>query len=182
MIGRGTAAADNPLLTARPPGPRVATRIVVDTTAALSPASQLAQTARDVPVLVAVGSEAPRASIEALAAAGCELFVCEGDRPAERLDALLAELGRRRMTNVLVEGGAELLGSLFDAGQIDEVHAFVAPKLVGGRDAPAAIGGHGLELLAQAARLADPGVETRGGDLYIRGRIERLGNEGGPGG
>ena len=70
--------------------------------------------------------------------AGCEVFVCDGETHAARLDALLAELGRRRLTNVLVEGGGRLLGSLLDARAIDEVHVFIAPKLVGG-----GVGRHG---------------------------------------
>ena len=60
------------------------------------------------------------------------MLVCPGESHAERLAWLLDELGRRQMTNVLVEGGGQLLGSLLDAGQIDEVHAFIAPKLIGG--------------------------------------------------
>jgi diaminohydroxyphosphoribosylaminopyrimidine deaminase/5-amino-6-(5-phosphoribosylamino)uracil reductase len=78
------------------------------------------------------------------------------------------------MTNVLVEGGAQLLGSLFDAGQIDEVHAFVAPKLIGGAAAPGPIGGEGKRLMAEAIALENPTMEQVGTDLYIRGRVERL--------
>ena len=93
--------------------------------------------ARDDAVLVAVGESAPAAARQRLEQAGCEVFVCRGQTPAARLDALLAELGRRRLTNVLVEGGSRLLGSLFDARQIDEVHVFIAPKLCGGESARA---------------------------------------------
>ena len=78
MVGRGTAQADDPQLTARPPGPRQAARIVVDTTATHSLQSLLVKTAREVPVIVAGGAAAPQDRVEALQAAGCEVIACAG--------------------------------------------------------------------------------------------------------
>ena len=173
MIARGTAAADDPLLTARPPGQRTAARIVLDSQASLSPTSQLARTAREAPVIIAVSEQAPANERRQLTAAGCEVLVCPGSSHAQRLDWLLAELGRRRMTNILVEGGSHLLGSLVDAGQIDEVHVFIAPKLIGGQDAPGAIGGTGLDLMKSALALASPQFEQCGNDAYVHGRIKQ---------
>ncbi len=137
MIGHGTAKADDPLLTARPAGLRVATRIVVDSRAGLSPNSQLVRTAREAPVLIATTAAAPQHNIDQLTAAGCEILplpLGEGrdEGAAVSVLALLDELGRRRMTNILIEGGSKLLGALFDAGAIDEVHVFIAFKLIGG--------------------------------------------------
>jgi diaminohydroxyphosphoribosylaminopyrimidine deaminase/5-amino-6-(5-phosphoribosylamino)uracil reductase len=175
LVGRGTAAADDPLLTARPAGPRVAARIVLDSRASLSPDSQLARTAREAPVIVAASEEAPSQACQQLSRAGCEVLVCQGADRAQRLAWLLDELGRRRMTNMLVEGGAELLGSLFEARQIDEAHIFIAPRLVGGHDAPTAIGGAGVDLMPQAVAIANPVVERSGSDVYLHGRIARGG-------
>jgi diaminohydroxyphosphoribosylaminopyrimidine deaminase/5-amino-6-(5-phosphoribosylamino)uracil reductase len=174
VIGRETALCDDPLLTARPPGPRTALRVVVDTRAALSCQSQLVRTAREVPVLVAVGHESSSAGRARLTAAGCEVFVCEGDDHAARLDSLLAELGRRRLTNVLVEGGGRLLGSLLDARRIDEVHVFIAPKLVGGA-AATPIAGQGISRVADAIPLDELQFERIGADVYVRGRVARHG-------
>ena len=173
IVGRATALADDPLLTARPRGARVATRIVLDSNASLPATSQLASTARNSPVFVAVAETAPLADRERLQAAGCEIFVTTGDDPAKRLGSLLQELGRLRMTNVLVEGGAKLLGSLFDLQALDEVHVFVAPKLIGGEKASSPMAGVGLSLMTDALRLADPQVNLIGGDVYIHGRIQR---------
>ena len=86
--------------------------------------------------------------------------------------ALLNELGRRRMTNILVEGGAKVLGALLDAGEIDEVHAFIAPKLIGGAG-PSPLRGEGRALMADALRLTSPKVETIGEDVYVSGRVIR---------
>ena len=171
LVGKETARRDDPLLTARPPGPRTAVRVVVDTRGSLASESQLVRTAHETPVLVAVGQEATEGDCKRLTEAGCEVFVCEGDTHAARLEALLEELGRRRLTNLLVEGGGRLLGSLLDAGQIDEVHAFLAPKLVGGRDAPSPIGGEGLSEMADALSLDSLEVRQVGADVYLRGRI-----------
>jgi diaminohydroxyphosphoribosylaminopyrimidine deaminase / 5-amino-6-(5-phosphoribosylamino)uracil reductase len=167
MVGRETAVRDDPLLTARPPGPRTAVRVVLDTRASLSDDCQLVRTARETPVLVAVGNESSPADRSRLADAGCEVFVCDGSTHAERLDALLAELGRRRMTNVLVEGGGRLLGSLLDCQAIDEVHVFIAPKLLGGSEAPTAIAGVGIAEMAASMQLDPPEVRHVGDDLYI---------------
>ena len=174
VVGRGTAAADDPLLTARPPGPRTATRIVVDTRASLSAQSQIVRTAREAPVLVAVGEEASKADGARLQGAGCQVLVCTGGTPQVRLEKLLNELGKRRMTNVLVEGGSRLLGSLFDAQLIDEVHVFIAPKLAGGEGAPGPIGGRGVEKIASALALDELATGQIGSNIYLRGRIVQL--------
>jgi diaminohydroxyphosphoribosylaminopyrimidine deaminase/5-amino-6-(5-phosphoribosylamino)uracil reductase len=172
LVGRRTAELDDPLLTARPPGPRVATRIVVDSQARLAQDSQLVQTAREVPVLVAVGLEAAFADCHRLSDAGCEIWTAAANDAGQRLSLLLDELGRRRMTNVLVEGGGRLLGSLFDAGEIDEVHVFIAPKLAGGQDAVTPVGGRGVEPMSQARWLQTPIVERLDDDVYVHGHVQ----------
>jgi diaminohydroxyphosphoribosylaminopyrimidine deaminase/5-amino-6-(5-phosphoribosylamino)uracil reductase len=167
LVGSGTALADDPLLTARPQDPadvkRKALRIVVDSNASISLDSQLVKTAQDVPILVAVASDAPIDAVKQLAAAGVQIFVCDGATHAERLDSLLEELGRRRMTNVLVEGGSCLLNTLFEMRAIDEVHVFTAPKDVGG-DAPSA-----PRLKKQP--LQSVVTTDLDGDEYLRARI-----------
>jgi diaminohydroxyphosphoribosylaminopyrimidine deaminase/5-amino-6-(5-phosphoribosylamino)uracil reductase len=173
VVGRETARIDDPLLTARPPGPRTALRVVVDTRATLASQSRLVRTARDIPLMVAAGQHASAAECRRLEAAGCEVFLCRGDSHAVRLDALIAELGRRRLTNVLVEGGGRLVGTLLDAGQIDEVHAFVAPILLGGEAARSPIDGEGFADIAGASAMEQPEVRQVGGDIYITGRIAR---------
>jgi diaminohydroxyphosphoribosylaminopyrimidine deaminase/5-amino-6-(5-phosphoribosylamino)uracil reductase len=175
IVGHGTAKTDDPLLTARPPGQRIATRIVLDSRAALSPESQLVRTAREAPVLIAVIATAPKENINRLTKAGCEtlpLPLGEGrGEGAVSIAALLDELGRRKMTNVLVEGGGQLLGALFDTGAIDEVHVFIAPKLFGGEKAPSPIAGAGLEKIAAGRTVDDLQLRQTGNDIYLSGRI-----------
>ena len=179
IIGRGTVDADDPLLTARPPGPRIPTRIVLDTDAALPVDSQLVRTAGEVPVLVVTGADADARRIGQLEAAGVELLRLPADDaghpdPGQLLD----ELGRREMTNVLVEGGASVLGSFFDHRLLDELHVFLAPRLVGGRDAVPAVGGVGLEQVPDMPQLDAVNVERLDDDVYLRGRVRRDGESG----
>ena len=169
LVGIGTALTDDPLLTARPPGPRQPLRVVLDSTARLPLESNLVRTARETPLLVAVGPEADPSRESALAAAGCEIWKSPQAGRQGLLVGLLAELARREVTNLLVEGGATVLGGLLDARLIDEVWCFIAATLVGG-EAPAAIGGRGISRLAEAARLEVTSIERPGGDLLVRCR------------
>ncbi|UUO06383.1 bifunctional diaminohydroxyphosphoribosylaminopyrimidine deaminase/5-amino-6-(5-phosphoribosylamino)uracil reductase RibD [Blastopirellula sp. J2-11] len=171
VVGSRTAQLDDPLLTVRPTGLRTPLRVVVDGDATLSLTNQLVQTAQEVPVLVAVKTDADPARCAALQQAGCEVLACAGTDHGQRLDALLAELGQRRLTNLLVEGGAGLLGQFLALGQIDEVFAFIAPKLIGGSLAPSPIGGDGWSDMREALALSDVSIETLGDNVLMHGLV-----------
>lgn len=173
LVGRRTAERDDPRLTARPPGPRLATRIVLDSQARLSPSSQLVQTAGQVPVLVAVAKAADERRCTELARLGCEIWRSDETTPQTALKPLLRELADRNFTNLLLEGGASVWGSFFDASCVDEVHVFLATMVVGGASAPSAVAGAGVPELAAAARVTQWQSERLGSDLYLRGRIRR---------
>jgi len=173
LVGRGTAHCDNPMLTARPPGPRTALRIVADTHASLDADSALVRTAREFPLLVAIAETVTDTGRQRLTDLGCEVLVCGGETPNERLGSLLDQLGERRVTNLLVEGGSRLLGSLLDMDQIDEVHVFIAPKLIGGAEALSPIAGEGIEQMPHALPLDAPDFRQVGSDLYLHGRVRR---------
>ncbi|MDA7980526.1 MAG: bifunctional diaminohydroxyphosphoribosylaminopyrimidine deaminase/5-amino-6-(5-phosphoribosylamino)uracil reductase RibD [Pirellulales bacterium] len=192
LVGRGTAFTDDPQLVARVSDagislqdgnpsqnpdtrwpPRIATRIVLDGQAQLVAKSQLVTKSADAPVLVVAGQEAPVENIEKLQASGCEVWQTESSEKPEQIRELLSELGRRQMTNLLVEGGSQVLGSFQDAGLIDEIHVFVAPRVVGGESAPSPIAGMGVEKIRQTLNLETPICEQSGGDMYIHGRIAR---------
>ena len=177
LVGRGTVVADDPLLTARPPGPRVAARVVLSASGDLPARCQLLDTAGEVPVIVytQAGNEG---KLKAWAERGAEVVALRTSRDREGADGAdtaaarsrlaLRDLGRRRFTNVMVEGGAGVLGSLLDADAIDEVHAYVAPVLVGGVAAPSPVGGRGVEHLRQATRFGRVAVESLDGDVWVR--------------
>ena len=172
IVGGGTARCDDPLLTARPPGPRLPARVVVSGSADLRLDSQLVSTLEQAPLLCAATEQAPADACRRLAEHGVEVLTC-GAGPLVDVSLMMRQLGARHMTNVLVEGGSSLLGSLFDLGLIDEVHAFIAPKLIGGASAPGPIGGRGLDAMRLARTLAAGRVEEVGGDIYFSGRLNR---------
>jgi len=174
IVGSGTARADDPTLTARPGGPRVATRIVLDSSASLTFDSKLIHSIDTAPLLVIATREASEENIQRLTESGCEVLACDGESYAERIRNLLTELGQRRMTNVLVEGGANVLGAFRDADAIDEVRVFIAPKIIGGANAPGPVGGNGLQLVSDALPIEDWSVTANDGDVYASGRVVRL--------
>jgi diaminohydroxyphosphoribosylaminopyrimidine deaminase/5-amino-6-(5-phosphoribosylamino)uracil reductase len=171
-VGIGTASADDPRLTVRDAPGDSPLRVVFDTNLRLVPESRLAQTARDVPTLVLCGPDAPLEAEEMLQGLGVEtmrlVLSTEG-----RLDVVgaLRVLAQRGIVTLLVEGGAELAGS-FLAGQLaDELHAFIAPILLGPRGRPGAVDWAGPDTPQQAPRIAAPSWELVGEDAYVHGQI-----------
>jgi diaminohydroxyphosphoribosylaminopyrimidine deaminase/5-amino-6-(5-phosphoribosylamino)uracil reductase len=174
VIGITTALRDDPALTVRlgAPWPREPYRVVLDTHARLGADARLIHAATPARALVAVGEGAPAARVAALRAAGATVLVCSTS--AGRLDpaALLAQLFEREVRAVLVEGGGETHAAFLDAGLVDRVALFVAPLLLGGRAAPAVVGGAGRELKS-ALRLGPLAVATLGDDLLLEADVLR---------
>lgn len=172
VVGIGTALADDPLLTARPAGPRTALRIVVDSQCRLPVTAQLVKTVREIPTLIATSSTASADRIAALQVQGIEVVPLPTDAAGRvSLSVLCDELGRRRLTNVLVEGGAKLLGEFFDQKLVDEAYVFVAPKLIGGATAPSPLAGRGIDLMQQAQKLCHVEIQLLESDVLIHGRF-----------
>jgi diaminohydroxyphosphoribosylaminopyrimidine deaminase/5-amino-6-(5-phosphoribosylamino)uracil reductase len=169
VVGIGTALADDPMLTARPPGPRVPLRVVLDSACRIPVQSQLVATARDVPVLVAVSNRASASAVQELRRHGCECLELPCDERGLDVLQLLRELGRRRHTNVLVEGGSRLLGAFRDADLLDELHVFVAPRLLGGSGITA-IAGTGAARMGDASAFELVDVRQVGEDCYMHAR------------
>ena len=169
LVGAGTAAADDPLLTDRSGRARrrPLVRVVLDDELRLSPDSRLALTARETPLVVYTSARAGAGKIARLEARGVE--VVRPARGARDVAAVLADLHARTLQSVLVEGGTTVAGLFFDAGVIDKASFFLAPVIIGGREARAAVGGTGAARVADALRLADVEVTRHGHDLEITG-------------
>jgi diaminohydroxyphosphoribosylaminopyrimidine deaminase/5-amino-6-(5-phosphoribosylamino)uracil reductase len=100
-----------------------------------------------------------------------EVLQIPPDRYGLDMRALMLELGRRDITTVLIEGGGSTLASAFEAGIVDKVMFFVAPKIVGGREAVPAVSGLGVETMAAAIRLRDMKATPVGPDLLIEAYV-----------
>jgi diaminohydroxyphosphoribosylaminopyrimidine deaminase / 5-amino-6-(5-phosphoribosylamino)uracil reductase len=171
-VGIGTALADDPLLTARlEESSRQPARVVFDSQARLPIGSALANSIDEAPLIVICAPEAPSARREALETAGAEVIVTPGRTPGDRLEAALVELGRREIQDLLVEGGPTLAGTLFDAGEIDQMRLFVAPVLVGAAQARAVLEGEGVARIADGTRPLATSFEQVGEDILIRARL-----------
>jgi diaminohydroxyphosphoribosylaminopyrimidine deaminase/5-amino-6-(5-phosphoribosylamino)uracil reductase len=181
IVGNNTVIKDDPLLTARPAGPRIPIRIVLDANASLPLTTKLVCTSTDAPVLVVVAENASEERKQKLIAAGCQVFGVPGliwneNSPRNwttRLPVLLDELGRRRLTNVLVEGGAMTLGGFRDLELIDEYHVFIAPKIIGGYASLSPLRGVGANTIDRALQIHSVVVELLDDDVYVHGRVRR---------
>ncbi len=162
------------MLTARIDGPlpRQALRVVVDSQLSLPTHSRLAQSARQHPTLLWAGPKVEPKRVESLRELGCQVEVSTSQDPNSRLDELLVYLvDQQRVTNLLVEGGGQLLGSLLQMGQIDECEVFVAPKLIGGSGAPSPIAGLGFAKLGDGPSCQSLEFFPSGADLHLRCRL-----------
>ncbi|MCA9065610.1 MAG: bifunctional diaminohydroxyphosphoribosylaminopyrimidine deaminase/5-amino-6-(5-phosphoribosylamino)uracil reductase RibD [Planctomycetaceae bacterium] len=174
ITGSGTVIADDPALTARPAGPRTAARIVLDASGtSLRSDRQLVGTAHEIPVIAFVGeNQVSLGEIQRLTDEGVEVLALPLNENGHlSASDVLSDLGRRRFTNVLLEGGPGLIGKFSDEQLIDEVHVFLAPKLIGGIDAPGPVGGLGIEWIRQAGIVNRMTAERIGDDLLIRGDL-----------
>ncbi len=173
MVGINTVLRDDPRLTARDDGDgeggRQPLRVVVDGDGRTPMnAAMLRQPGRTLIATCRASEEATVRLIEA----GAEVVSFPEIGGYVDLGALLEELGRREVVNLLVEGGGTLMGSLFDQGLVDKAWAFIAPKIVGGRDALSPVEGRGVGLISKAMNLRCPKVEKVGGDVLITGYPE----------
>lgn len=176
LAGVGTVLADNPSLTARLPegGGRDPVRVVLDSSARTPPGAKIINQASAAPTLIAVTPKAPAERVAALKEAGAEVLVLPPDEKGRvNLPLLIKELGSREITSVLVEGGAEVHASALNAGIVDKVAWFIAPRIIGGKEAPGPVGGQGAGRPDEAIPLQNVSVQRIGEDIYVEGYIRR---------
>ena len=168
VVGANTLRHDDPFLTARPPGIRTPRRVVVTRSGNLPSNARLLRTAKDVPVTI-VTLPSNRERLKPWHDAGAELHLVDMDARGW-LSRVLQQFGEQGMTNILVEGGAKLLGTFHDAHELDEVWTFIAPMLFGG-SGPSPVAGDGVSLIANARRGTETTIEAIGQDCWIRTRF-----------
>jgi diaminohydroxyphosphoribosylaminopyrimidine deaminase/5-amino-6-(5-phosphoribosylamino)uracil reductase len=128
---------------------------------------------------VAVAADAPAERVKALERAGASLLRLPVHEDRVEPGALLGALQAREVRGVLVEGGGEVHASFLEAGLVDRVALFIAPRLLGGRQATPVVGGRGLAL-KDATRLGRLNVRYVGEDLLIEADVLRAGAMSGP--
>jgi diaminohydroxyphosphoribosylaminopyrimidine deaminase/5-amino-6-(5-phosphoribosylamino)uracil reductase len=172
IVGIGTVLADDPMLTVRDAPGHSPLRVVFDTKLRLPITSQLVQSAREVPTWVVCTTDAPSSVAEQLVERGVE--VLRAPPSAEgRIEPLagLRLLAARGVVRAMIEGGAELAGSVLAGEVVDELHAFIAPILLGPRGRPGAVDWAGPPTPAEAPCIAEPQWEVCGVDAHVWGPL-----------
>ncbi|MEM9777300.1 MAG: bifunctional diaminohydroxyphosphoribosylaminopyrimidine deaminase/5-amino-6-(5-phosphoribosylamino)uracil reductase RibD [Chloroflexota bacterium] len=177
LIGGGTALADDPRLTTRltegdSREPSHPTRVILDTNGKLPETLNLLTGELPGKTIVAVSDQISNNDRERLIRPGVELIETKLNNSG-RIDIhhLLEQLGQQDMQSLMVEGGSQVLGSFFEKRAVDEVWAFIAPKIIGGQAAPGPIGGMGFANLQDAFELEEFEIEKLGPDLFVRGQV-----------
>jgi len=152
LVGVQTVITDDPMLNCRHGQPRrMATRLIIDPQLRTPLQAKVIKTARKIPTIIAAdrritGTQKTRKYQRA----GAEVMGISNTKNGLNLKQLLKALGKQDMTNIMVEGGGKTLGSFVDAGLADEAIIFVAPRLIGGKQAPAPLDGVGPAAMDQA--------------------------------
>ncbi len=152
VVGIGTVLRDDPQLTARDVRVRrVARRVVFDGRLRIPLNAELVRTSRETPtVVITTAASAKLAKRARLEQRGVEVLGCRSRAGKVSVLAALHRLASRGWTNLLVEGGGQMIGAFFDASVVDEAHVFTAPIIIGGQSAPSACAGAGVERVDRA--------------------------------
>jgi diaminohydroxyphosphoribosylaminopyrimidine deaminase/5-amino-6-(5-phosphoribosylamino)uracil reductase len=164
MVGAGTVKKDDPRLTARIKGGRNPIRVIVDSDLCLDPRAKFMD---DGKVIIATTESAKKqkSRIAEFESLGASILYC--GKQGVDLKKLMRELGEFGIQSVLMEGGSELNGSAMEAGIVDKIFFFIAPKIVGGNEAKGPIGGKGIEKMSRALKLKDMKIEKIGEDWLL---------------
>lgn len=172
MVGINTVLVDDPMLTARREERSAhPIRIIVDSKARLPLDSKIAMTAHEVSTIVATTEEAPLAKVNDLEKMGVRVIKTPSKDNHVDLPYLMSELYQLNIHSILLEGGGQLNDSAVQSGIVDEIISFIAPIIIGGKEALSPVSGVGVETLAQAMRLEGIKITQYGDDICIRGKV-----------
>lgn len=170
LVGIGTVLADDPELTTRMVQGKNPVRVVLDSKLRISLMATVLNPAAE--TIIFTSMEADEDKVNALNALPNVEVVClstvSGKLPIAKVVAALAERG---LTSLLVEGGSEVHGAFYDAGLADRVYAFIAPKIIGGKNALTPVGGNGSEFVAEGWLLEEVEVQKLGTDIMFTGLV-----------
>ena len=173
MVGINTVIEDNPMLTARVDGGKNPIRIVVDSSLKIDINANVVQD-KSAKTIVATTDKADKDKILKLQAQNVDVIVVDKDENDKvDIEKLLNILGQQNICSILVEGGATLSGSFVAKKLVDKVYFFIAPKIVGGKEAKTPVAGTGILNLQEALSLKDIQIEKLEEDILIIGRVDK---------
>ena len=174
MVGIGTIISDNPSLTTRFEEKRGSDpiRIIVDSSARIPLESKVLNLNSTAKTIIAVTEKAHKNKLDMLKEKGAEIILIPSKNGRVDLKLLMKELGERKIDSILLEGGSELNYTALDEGIVDKIYSFVAPKIIGGKDAKTPVEGVGIELMQDAIKLRDLSITRFDDDFLIEGYVE----------
>lgn len=173
MVGINTVIEDNPMLTARVDGGKNPIRIVVDSSLKIDINANVVQD-KSAKTIVATTDKADKDKILKLQAQNVDVIVVDKDENDKvDIEKLLNILGQQNICSILVEGGATLSGSFVAKKLVDKVYFFIAPKIIGGKEAKTPVAGTGILNLQEALTLKDIQIEKLEEDILIIGRVDK---------
>jgi len=173
MVGINTVIEDNPMLTARVDVGKNPIRIVVDSSLKIDINANVVQD-KSAKTIVATTDKADKDKILKLQAQNVDVIVVDKDENDKvDIEKLLNILGQQNICSILVEGGATLSGSFVAKKLVDKVYFFIAPKIVGGKEAKTPVAGTGILNLQEALALKDIQIEKLEEDILIIGRVDK---------
>jgi len=177
MVGIGTVIQDNPFLNTRleEGKGRDPIRVIVDTNARIPLEVNVITINSNARTILATTKLASKEKLGELEDKGVEIIITPLCNNQVDLKYLMKVLGERGIDSVLLEGGSELNYSALEAGIVDKVNAFIAPKLIGGRAAKTPVGGLGRPLMKDAVMLKRIEIYKFGDDIMIEGYLREEG-------
>lgn len=173
MVGINTVIEDNPMLTARVDGGKNPIRIVVDSSLKIDINANVVQD-KSAKTIIATTDKANKDKILKLQAQDVDVIVVDKDENDKvDIEKLLDILGQQNICSILVEGGATLSGSFVAKKLVDKVYFFIAPKIIGGKEAKTPVAGTGILNLQEALTLKDIQIEKLEEDILIIGRVDK---------
>lgn len=170
MVGVGTVITDDPMLTCRIDGGRNPVRIICDSRLNTPVTSSIVSTAESIPTIIATCSDdEKKASL--YKEKGCRIIKVKEKSGRTDLADLMAKLGEEKIDSILLEGGGTLNWAALNSGIVNRIQAYIAPKLLGGRDAKTPVEGMGAPSPQEAVMLGEMRVKRLGEDLLIESEV-----------
>ena len=178
LVGINTVLADDPSLTVRPRTQKQPLRIVLDSRLRVPMSCKLLRTTKKAPVMVVSGQEAVGehpAIVARINKKGAEVLTLPAYSGLCEINLLLDELGRRRISQLLVEGGPQVIASFLKERMVDEICVYITPKLLGAEGS--ADISEALAELTEVVGMDNVNVKQFGNDVRLSGLVKRQSRE-----
>lgn len=170
MVGIGTVLRDNPFLTCRIPNGRNPIRIICDSNLAIPDSSNIVQTAKDVPTIIATCSNSNE-RIDELIAKNCTIIRVQPENGQINLMEMLKKIGNMGIDSIFLEGGGTLNWAAIQKGIVNKIQTYIAPKLLGGISNLTPIEGEGVKSPDFALQLSRPQITPLGDDILLESEV-----------